>query len=92
MIGLWDKKKQLQTLMMKRRSGGGAIEMGPTEMNVEHSSSSENEPDPRHAAAQDIMMSMDSKSPEKLMQSLANFMDLHKAHYTNNTEDDPREE
>jgi hypothetical protein len=76
---MWDSKKMMQTLMQKRKSGGGPMEMGPTKMSPESSSDAEGEPDPRHAAAQDVMMSMDSKSPEKLMQSLANFVDLHLA-------------
>lgn len=86
---VWDAKKMMSTLMQKRKSGGGPIEMGPTKMNPEEHMSEGGEIDGRHVAAQDVMMAMDSKSPEKLMKALANYIDLHLAAPP---KEDPREE
>lgn len=85
---MWDKKQAMQTMLQKRRSGGGPIEASATEMKPEVVKDEDGEMDGRHMAAQDMMSAMNEKSPEKLMQSLANFMDLHLAQPE---KEDPRE-
>lgn len=42
--------------------------------------SEEGEPDPRHMAAQDVLAAMHEKSPEKLMNAMGAFHDLHMTH------------
>lgn len=86
---LWDKKKAMQTMIAKRKPGGGAMEVGPAPMKNEIVKDVEGEIDGRHMAAQDMMAAFHEKSSEKLMQSLSNFMDLHLAQPE---KQDPRED
>jgi hypothetical protein len=70
-----DKNKAMMTMMAKRNPQDGDMSSSP--MKAEVSMNEGGEIDGRHAAAQDAIMAMHEKSPEKLMQALANFMDLH---------------
>lgn len=72
-----DPKKAIMTIMAKRHPDGSR---SAAPMKEERSMSEEGEMDPRHAAAQDVMMAMHEKSPERLMQAMGNFHDLHMAH------------
>lgn len=86
---LWDKKKAMQTMIAKRRDGGGPMEVGPAPMKNEVVKTEDGEIDGRHMAAQDVMAAFHEKSSEKLMRSLADFMDLHLAQPE---KQDPRED
>lgn len=74
---MWDRKRQLGTIMARRRSGDGEPMMPPSEIKNEVVKTDEGEPDGRHMAAQDMILAMNEKSPEKMAQAMANFMDLH---------------
>jgi len=73
-----DRKKAVATIMSRRQHKDGSMTSAP--MKPEASSALDGTPDGRHAAAQDILAAMDEKSPQKLMEALANFHDLHKMH------------
>ncbi len=70
-----DTKKALMTIMRSRKDSKDPGMAAP--MKTEEVKSEDGEPDGRHAAAQDMMMAMHEKSPEKLMQAMINFHDLH---------------
>lgn len=73
-----DKKRALMTIMGKRNplSGeGSAAPMKSERPGVDEMGT----PDGRHSAAEDIIRAMESKSPQALMESMANFYDLHMA-------------
>lgn len=74
---MWDKKKSLETLMQKRKAGGGELSAGPTPMKEEHVSEIGGDPDIHHLAAEDVMDAFHSKSADRLKDSLKNFIDLH---------------
>ena len=74
---IWDKKKALTTIMAKRDPKSGERTAAPMQEQV--SKDEDGEVDGRHAAAQDILAAMHEKNPQKLMESLANFHDLHMA-------------
>lgn len=65
--------------MAKRSAKGGEHIAGPAAMKSEVMMSEGGEVDGRHAAAQDVLAAMAEKSPIKMVQALANFMDLHHA-------------
>ena len=65
------------TIMSKRHPKDGETMSSP--MKSEIHKDEDGEIDGRHAAAQDAIMAMHEKSPEKLMEALANFMDMHMA-------------
>lgn len=71
-----DDKRKIATIIASRRSAKGEP-LGRAEMKVEVVKKENGEIDGRHVAAQDIMMSLAEKSPEKLMNALGNFFDLH---------------
>lgn len=71
-----DRKKAITTILSKRNSKGD-VTMHPTAVKPEIHKSEGGEIDGRHAAAQDILGAHNEKSPERLMQALANFIDLH---------------
>ena len=74
---IFDKKKAIQTLMAKRNPKTG--EHMSAEMKPQHVSHESGEPDGRHAAMQDFLMGVHEKDPHKMMESMANFHDLHAA-------------
>lgn len=65
----------MATIMAKRSPKGETLGSAP--MKSEIVKDQDGEIDGRHVAAQDILAAMNEKSPEKLMQALANFMDLN---------------
>lgn len=84
---MWDHKKAVQTIMQRRKAGGGEIIAGPAPMKPEVVKDEDGEMEPRHVAAQDIMAAMHEKSPERLMGALSNFVDIHM-----NRKDEPEPE
>lgn len=81
---IFDKKKALMTIMSKRNPKDGATSSAP--MASEISKSEHGEVDGRHAAAQDIISAMHEKSPQKLMEAMAAFHDLHSMHKEDSAE------
>ncbi len=71
-----DDKRKIATIISSKRSAKGE-KLGSAPMLAEVVKDDKGEIDGRHVAAQDIMMAMHEKSPEKLMNALANFHDLH---------------
>ena len=76
-----DKHKAITTIMAKRGPKGGQKIMGPAMMKSEEVMDEGGEVDPRHLAAQDILAAHQDGSALKLMDALANFMDLHHARH-----------
>jgi hypothetical protein len=74
---MFDKQKYMQTLIARRKPGGGERTMDPTEMKNEVVKTEDGELDGRHLAAQEAIAAMKEGSAEKFMSSMANFMDLH---------------
>lgn len=64
-------------MMAKRGPKGGEMLSGPAPMKSEVMKDEEGMPDGRHAAAQDMIAAFHEKSPEKLVQAMANFHDIH---------------
>lgn len=81
-----DKKKALETIMSKRNPQTGEVSSAP--MAAQVSKSEEGEPDGRHAAAQDVIAAMNARDPQKLMEAMGNFHDLHAAKGSNPDKDD----
>lgn len=73
-----DDKRAVMTIISKRSPKGDSL--GAMPQQVESSRDEHAVPDPRHAAAQDMIMAMHEKSAEKLKEAMANFHDLHMAH------------
>lgn len=71
-----DVKKARETVMARRSPSGEPV-TAPAPMKEEVSKSEDGEIDGRHAAAQDMISAMHEKSPQKLMEAMANFHDLH---------------
>lgn len=85
---MWDRKKQIGTLIQKRREGGGPVEISASPIKNEIVKDEDGMPDGRHLAAQDMIGALHEKSADRLMEALANFMDLHLAQPA---KEDPRE-
>jgi len=73
-----DDKRKAMTVIMSKRSPKGEP-LGSAPMKPEIVKTENGELDHRHSAAQDIMAAHHEASPEKLMQALGNFIDLHGA-------------
>ena len=74
---MWDKKRQIETIMQRRKAGGGEVIAGPAPMKHEKVKDENGAIDPRHLAAQDMLAALHEKSPEKLMHAMGNFLELH---------------
>lgn len=72
-----DKKQAAMTIMARRGEKGGPMTAGPAPMKSEVVKNEDGMMDGRHAAAQDMIAAMHEKSPEKLMNAMANFHDIH---------------
>lgn len=88
-LALWDKKKAMDTIMQKRKAGGGALEMSPTPMLPQSVKDEDGMPDGKHMAAQDMIGAFHAKDGAKLVEALSNFMDIHSA---SDTQEDPRDD
>lgn len=72
----FDDRKAITTIMSKR-DGKGNVTMSPTPVKPESHKDEDRKMDGRHAAAEDILGAHHEKSPGRLMEALANFIDLH---------------
>lgn len=61
--------------------------MDQVPMASEVTKTEDGEIDGRHIAAQDMLGAMHEKSPQKLMEALANFIDIHHAKKETDQED-----
>lgn len=80
-----DPKKIATIIASKRPPGGGPKLMHNIPMKPEKVMNEGGEVDGRHIAAQEMMGAMHEKSPQKLMEALSNFIDIH--HSKNSTVD-----
>lgn len=87
-----DKKRALMTVLAKRGEKGGEHVSGPAPMKEEDSMTKPGMEDGRHAAAQDMISAMHEKSPQKLMDAMANFHDIHASMKIKGTEEPSVEE
>lgn len=71
-----DVKKSV-TILMSRRSPKGENLSGPAPMKSEKVMNEDREEDGRHVASSDVLAAIHEKSPQRLMEALANFVDLH---------------
>jgi hypothetical protein len=78
-VFIHDQKRAITTMMAKRGPKGGEMLSGPAPMKAEEVMDEDRMPDGRHAAAQDMIAAFHEKSPEKLMQAMMNFHDIHQA-------------
>lgn len=74
---MWDKKHQMQTIIARRKAGGGPLETAPTPMKPEIVMEEPGKLDGRHLAAQDMLAAIHEGSAEKFMDGMKNFMDIH---------------
>lgn len=75
-----DLKSRVTTMIGSRRDSSGEMLSSPVEMKAEKSMTEPGEPDERHIAAGDLISAIHEKSPQKLMEALSNFIDLHQIH------------
>lgn len=76
---MMDDHKKAITIMMSKRNSDGKKTMDHVPMKDEVSKTEDGEMDGRHVAAQDIMAAHHDQSPQKLMEALAHFIDIHHA-------------
>lgn len=72
---MWDKKKMQEMIIQRRKSSGGEIAGAP--MKNEIVKDEEGDIDGRHLAAEDMISAFHEKSPERLMKSMMDFIDIH---------------
>lgn len=73
---LSDDKKTIATIIARRRSSKGET-LGEASVKPEVVKHEDGSIDGRHVAAEEAMMALSEKSPEKFMRAMANFHDLH---------------
>jgi predicted Abi (CAAX) family protease len=78
-MALWDKKKQLQTVMARRRDGKGEVIAAVAPVKPEIVKDDEGHIDHLHVAAQDMLSAIHEKSAEALMRAIVNFIDMYEA-------------
>lgn len=82
---MFDKKKALMTIIAKRHPKDGTMSAAP--MKTEVTKEDDGQLDGRHAAAEDMIAAFHEKSPQKLMEAMANFHDLHSQMSNKSTEE-----
>lgn len=87
---MWDKKKQLQTIMARRRDGKGEAITAVAPVKPEVVKDDEGEINECHVAAQDILSAIHEKSPDALMRAMMAFIDLYESY--EHEESEPVEE
>lgn len=65
------------TAILSKRSPKGEVQIERMKVKPEIMMNEEGEVDPKHLAAQDILGAHHEKSPERLMEALSNFINLH---------------
>ena len=88
---MFDKKKAMETILKRQRmAGGGEILSGPTEMKNESVETSDNQPDMKHLAAEQVLHAFNSKSAHQMREALENFISAH-MHQKDDDEPAPKE-
>ncbi len=67
--------KRMKGSVIARREKDGEVMEGP--LKPEITKSEDGEMDPKHVAAQDMLMAMGEKSAQKFSEALSNFLELH---------------
>lgn len=75
---MWDRKKAMMSIMAKRHPKDGEMTQAPMAPSEVHTD--DGNADPRHIAAQDILMAIHEGHAEKLMEGLKAFIELHSLH------------
>ena len=91
-MAMWDKKKQLTTIMARRRGSDGGAITAETPMKPEAAMSEGGEIDGKHIAAQEMMEAFHAKSAHGLNEAMSNFIDLHLNEKPGSTEVEPESE
>lgn len=73
-----DQKKAMQSIMARRQGLDQRVASAPLRQEV--SMTEPGQIDGRHAAASDMLAAINDHSPQKLMESLANFHEMHLLH------------
>lgn len=71
-----DAKKTAMTIIGRRKANGARVSE-PTAMKSEVVKTEDGEVDGRHVAAQDMFAAHSEGSPQKFMDALASFIDIH---------------
>ncbi len=74
-----DIKKAITTIMAKRPPKDSESPSGASPSHTDKPMIENGEIDGCHVAANDVMKAIEEKSPQKLMQALSNFLDMHDA-------------
>ena len=74
---MWDKKKNMDTIMQRRRGESGGAVISETPMKPEISLDEGGEIDGKHMAAEDMIEAFHAKSADRLKEAMGNFIDLH---------------
>ncbi len=75
-IIIMDKKKAIGTIMSRRQHPDGSMSTAP--MVPERATDEDGQPDGRLTAMQDFMAAHNEGSPQKMMEAMAAFHDLHR--------------
>lgn len=81
---MFDKKRDMQTIMSRRKVGD--MDYGPGPMKNEDSMEEDRSLDGRHMAAEDMINAFHEKSAHKVKEAMINFMDLHESAKRNENE------
>ena len=73
---LFDKKRLVDSILKSSREEDGS-QTGPTLMKNEVVKTESGEIDGRHVAAEDMLSAFHERSPQRLMDAMGNFLDLH---------------
>ena len=73
-----EDKKRITTIMNMRKSAKGE-NLGASPLKPEIVKTADGEMDGRHLASQEMLHAIHEKSPEKFMNALMNFQDLHQS-------------
>lgn len=72
-----DDKNKITTVILSKRGKDGGRVAGPAPMKPEISKEEDGSMDGRHPAAEDIIAAFHEKSPQKMMEAMSNFIDIH---------------
>lgn len=73
---MWDKKKELGTIIKRHRDGAGKAP-SEAEMKNQVELSEGGEIDPKHLASEEMISAFHNKDPMKMKEAMSSFIDLH---------------
>lgn len=74
---MFDSKRDMGSIMAKRKKGD--VEYGPGKMKNEDSKLEDGSLDGRHLAAQDALNAIKEGSPQKFMDAMVSFHEIHQS-------------